>query len=99
MTVEEELDEARAQEAESILCRFTLPLTHGHAAWARMVGIGAAKLAREGWKPEDPLACEVRALFEAYGASIKTTEGLVLAALKRGIELANKSAQHREAAE
>jgi hypothetical protein len=98
---DEELDEARALEAVTqSKAYFLLNNNPSPVASARI----AARLAREGWKPEDPLLKEAREIVQR--TCILTSIGrdrliagmddgamlvrLSLAALKRGMELAKK---------
>jgi hypothetical protein len=89
----EELDQARADEARRIV---------DETGRGRATAI-AARLAREGWMPVDPLLIEAREIFarqfeeaQAHGAARQCRDGKydshphakrILAALKRGIEI------------
>jgi hypothetical protein len=100
---EEELDEARAKEAY----RLVLDRLDGAKVGVHQMAELAARLAREGWKPEDPLLKEARTLCGDWLASEYKSDPstwfagenddtgtmrLALAALKRGIELAKAEA-------
>jgi len=95
---DEELDKARADEAWR-LAGINDPATQT-VLWSRKAVYAAARLAREGWMPVDPLLLEARKLFadsaenkeEAHiylaGRFDHWSEfQIVLAALRRGIEI------------
>lgn len=85
-----ELDQARAQEANRLW---------GEAINGPHVAIIAARLAREGWTPPDPLEAEIRAILgpHAGGKSglnttcltfhAETTVNYIRKALERGIQI------------
>jgi hypothetical protein len=83
---DEELDGARAREAYRRATASESDLKN-----AGQVGIAlhwAARLAREGWKPEDPLLFEVRQLCKAHHCIVNDGfDAILFAALKRGIEI------------
>lgn len=87
--IDEELDRARANEALRLL---------KYKGTGTTLAEVAARLAREGWKPEDPLLKEARAILaEIFGDTAGniasgTADGyremdIALRALRRGIEL------------
>ena len=98
---DEELDKARADEAWR-LAGINDPSTQT-VLWSRKAVYAAARLAREGWMPVDPLLLEAR---EIYARALEANDGVyapkecrsglcddsaaisaVLAALRRGIEI------------
>ena len=104
--IDEELDQARAEEAHRIAARaFNATASLYHAPKI------AARLAREGWTPEDPLLKEAReiliAKFEWSGVNATScrdgecdrygTLQMALTALKRGVELGKAKALTRDA--
>lgn len=86
----EELDKARAQEASRLVDQATR-WAWGSIDAERMVAVHAARLAREGWEPVDPLLVEARELTNKVIADSDSRKEafvqLVLAALRRGIEI------------
>ena len=75
---DEEIDEARAKEAWRLL---------GGKETRRIVTV-AARLAREGWMPVDPLGAEADELI-GHGMRMGLRQ-LVIAAIRRGMELAKE---------
>ncbi len=75
---DEEIDEARAKEAWRLL---------GGKETRRIVTV-AARLAREGWMPVDPLGAEADELI-GHGMHMGLRH-FVIAALRRGMELAKE---------
>ena len=75
---DEEIDEARAKEAWRLL---------GGKETRRIVTV-AARLAREGWMPVDPLGAEADELI-GHGMRMGLRQ-FVIATLRRGMELAKE---------
>ena len=68
----EELDEARGNEAYELWCRDQPDGTKGYAPV--QVAIRAARLAREGWTPPEPVDPDVLA-FREWGAADSEADG------------------------
>lgn len=97
---DEELDEARAKEALSIVAGTRE--AGDNAGYMRQLALTAARLARENWRPEDPLLKEAREIIVSLDVAGDGSEAdirggryddfptvrIALAALRRGIELA-----------
>lgn len=82
---DEELDTARAAEARRQSSKYP------HEEWADPVVV-AARLAREGWTPPDPLEAEIESVVAEHEKSIglsvnRLGHRLVRKALERGIEI------------
>jgi hypothetical protein len=86
---DEELDRARAAEAERVWMRQPVRILDSEFSSIALI---AARLAREGWLPEDPLIQEARKLAANFGVPTSIT----MAALKRGIEIGEAKALTRD---
>lgn len=80
---DEELDRARATEAEN-----HVPVTSLVGEYTQQVAIAAARLAREGWTPPDPLAEEIKSwAFELWRVYGHNSHAAMVQAIKRGIKI------------
>lgn len=86
-----DLDVARARKATAEL---DPKMTEMSVADAMDMAVRAARLAREGWTPEDPLLNEAREIVRSdTWHGLGGADELALRALRRGIEIGKREAE------